>query len=119
MKRTLWAVVAGILASVSALWGSYTWTISRDINAVGWSSNFTNFGLTRQTYGGYSGAGGPTTALYSMVYNGATTLGAANMVLRIPGPISSGNTTFSEYLGTALPNSGDGLPAYLSRGRCN
>ena len=104
MKSKILAVVAGVLLGTSALWG-YTWILSRDLNTSSWSNNFMVFGsLSRHTYGGYSGVGGAG----QMIYNASVYLTSANMVLRVPG--SSGYATFSEYLGTRYPLTGDTGP---------
>jgi hypothetical protein len=44
MKSKLLAIAAGVLFGASALWGAYTWTISRDLNTSSWNNNFTVFG---------------------------------------------------------------------------
>ena len=103
MKRTTLAVGAVALASVSSLWGSYTWTISRDLNTASWSSGFqVTGGLARYSYSSYTGAGSPTGCgqmiRISTGYPGTT---AAQMVLRMPG--SLGGATFSAYAGAQPP----------------
>ena len=114
MKRVGLAVGALALASVSALWGSYTWLVSRDLNTGSWSSGFYLYGysgLTQQTYGSYTGVGATSNCGYMLMsgvgYPGAT---AAQMVLRMPGSMPFGDVRYSAVVGAQAPLSSDSGP---------